>query len=68
MPIKINNTIEYDEEYNKLLLANNELKDRLTEGIPDKKKEDNEFHQDFLYQIRKFNTKLDLSLNYFLGL
>ena len=43
------------------------VKDRLTGGISDQKLADHEAFKEFMYQIKKFNQKLDLSLNYFLN-
>jgi hypothetical protein len=43
------------------------LRDRLEVGQPDLKKSDQAAFDEFLAQIKRFNKKLDLSLNYFLN-
>lgn len=43
------------------------LRDRLEVGQPDLKKADQAAFEEFLAQIKRFNKKLDLSLNYFLN-
>lgn len=57
-----------DTKHQNYLLENFfNLRDKLDVGQPDLKKSDQEAFTEFLTQIRKFNQKLDLSLNYFLN-